>query len=400
MTQYPGPDGWVGYTDWQCNGCRLYVPASKASLPPPIAWEKCGASPGGIDCQSMVIDWTKDELAVAPGLFDVSSQGPVLSVQRNSLDAVPPYITHVVADADGPVRSAIYAMKTTTAASTGCFAYRYAINEGKFVFLVLGHDAYGKWANSPHQGAIGGPIDEAAPHVLADFGEADSWACSSARIYRVTPGFELLAYNWNMSGEQLVGSQASDPEGLQFKQLVPHGEALFWTSSNLYATGINSWTTKDGSKPLIRFVGDATRGAGNLGTDGTTLVWSYGEGKQPNDFTVTYPKRSVMTAAFTTDPGQIAATRLRSDPNIYVNGAPFQVACGRAAHGGSKQPVLIVRLADGVSWQLPPATPPTFDADAVLGLTCDHVYLYGQFGGRYNIARIRLDSLGPGIPPD
>ncbi len=106
-----------------------------------------------------------------------------------------------------------------------------------------------------------------------------------------------------------------------------------------------------------------------------------------------------MTAPFTIDPAALKPKRLRSDPSVSMGSQGFQVACGRAAHGGGNQPVVVVNLADGLSWLLPPA----LGSDVyfyTIGLTCDHVYLSGQFGGRTNIARIRLDSLGPGLPPD
>lgn len=35
-----------------------------------------------------------------------------------------------------------------------------------------------------------------------------------------------------------------------------------------------------------------------------------------------------------------------------------------------------------------------------IGVTCDEVFVLGRYGGVWNIARIRLDSLGPGIAPD
>jgi hypothetical protein len=400
VPQYPSPPGWVGYTDWQCNGCRLYVPESKASFPKPIGWEKCPASPGGINCQSMIIDWTMDKLPLAPGLVDASLDGPVLAIQRNAFDGTPPHLLHVVADADGPVRSAILALKPSSTASAGCFAFHYALNEGKYVFKILGDDAYGKWALSPHKGASGGAID-GAPSVLGDFGEENSWACSANRVYRLTPSFQLFAYKWDMSGETLVSSAAKDPEGLQFGQFAAHGENFFWTSDNLYVTGINSWNPVDGARPFIRYIGDATRGAGNLGTDGKDLVWTYAEGKQPGDFTIKFPVRSIMTAPFTTDPAKLLPKRLRSDPVDNMSSKQYQVRCGYAAHGGGGNgPVIVVRLVDGVSWLLPAYLPPDFGALNPIGVTCDHVYLWGQFGGRYNIARVRLDSLGPGIPPD
>ncbi len=215
----------------------------------------------------------------------------------------------------------------------------------------------------------------------------------------LTQAFSLSAYDWDMKNEQFISSEAKDPDGLQLGDLVAHGDALFWTSENSYATGINSWTPADGARPFIRWVGDATRGARAFGTDGTTMVWSYGEGKKPSDGIGAFPIRSIMSAPFTTDPAKLQPKRLRSDPNPYMGGGEFRIACGRAANGGSDEPVVVVRLSDGVSWLVTTHTL-DFDPWKVLGVTCDHVYLYGRFDGRYNITRLRLDSLGPGLPPD
>ncbi len=36
----------------------------------------------------------------------------------------------------------------------------------------------------------------------------------------------------------------------------------------------------------------------------------------------------------------------------------------------------------------------------VYGLTCDEVFLRAGVGAKMNIARVPLDALGPGMPPD
>ncbi len=398
------PPGWIEYTDWSCK-CRFYVPGSKAAMPSPIKWDKCPASPSGIDCQAMVIDWTADKLAVGLDAMTTRNGGtPILGFQKRAFDNSRPYLLKVIAEADGPVRAAMLKMwvKSQAESDPGCVLIQQALQDDKFIFSVLGDDAEGSWAKSGRKGAIGGSIDELHPHVLADYYDAyeDSWACSSSRVFRLTGPFVLKAYNWDMTGESFISSPAKDPEGLTASQLLASGDSFFWTTQQVYVAGINSWNAIDGARPFIRYIGDATRGAGNLGTDGASLVWSYGEGKKPTDENYEHPTRSIMSAPFTTDPAKLAPKRLRSDPSVAIGGQPFRVACGRAAHGGKTQPVVVVRLSDGVSWLFAPDAVPGFYADAVLGITCDHVYLFGEFGGRWNIARIRLDSLGPGLAPD
>ena len=65
---------------------------------------------------------------------------------------------------------------------------------------------------------------------------------------------------------------------------------------------------------------------------------------------------------------------------------------------------LVVRLADGHAWLLPsgPALPLSWDE--VLAITCDEIFVrvreqFGDGGFRSNVARVRIDSLGPATPP-
>jgi hypothetical protein len=173
-----------------------------------------------------------------------------------------------------------------------------------------------------------------------------------------------------------------------------------------------SWSLASGQQPLIRWYGDYTQGAGNFNTDGVSMVWTHGTGKAP-DATLEYPVRSIMMAPFTTDPEELKAKaqRLRSDPGQLVP-YPFGIGCGYAARQvftpsatdasvGSND-LLVVRLADGVSWIV--SAPPVelgMGFGFVLGLTCEEVFATANFADEPNtIVRIRLDSLGPGIPPD
>jgi hypothetical protein len=125
------------------------------------------------------------------------------------------------------------------------------------------------------------------------------------------------------------------------------------------------------------------------------MVWSYGEGKLPNE--TTYPIRSVMTSPFTTDPDAVVPRRLRSEPPFAMGVDGWEVGCGYAAHYAGYF-LLVVRLSDGWSWQVPNAPGRSFGR--AIGVTCEEVFGLGDFGDHGNIARVRLDSLGPGEPPD
>jgi hypothetical protein len=394
------PDGWLAYTDWSCD-CPFYVPGSKEVFPPPILWEPCPVSPGGIACQSMVVNWSNTDTPIsATSRVHAHDNKVILSMQRNVTVSQKHHV-HVSVEVDGPVRSALMLIGSAVSGSwPSCSVGMQDANEGRVILAARGHVAGGS-KESNHRGALGGSIDALQPTVLmhtqSDYPFSDGWACGASMITRVTGPFLMYAYPWDMSRELFVSSQATDPEKLDFSELLIRGEALFWTTANNYLSGLNVWTKDQGALPFVRFVGDATRGAGNLGTDGIHLVWSQGEGKQPTE--TVYPVRHIMTAPFVTSPSALAPKRLRSDPSVGIGVQAFQVGCGLAAHGGNTQPIIVVRVSDGWGWLLPTAVD-GFKPMRVQAISCDHLYVDGWFGGRLNIARIKLDSLGAGVPPD
>ncbi len=149
------------------------------------------------------------------------------------------------------------------------------------------------------------------------------------------------------------------------------------------------------------------QGAYNIGTDGKDLVWMIGTDHP--DAEGVYATKSIMTSPFTTDPAQLQPRRLRSDWN-YGQIAPFVVGCGYAAHYSSasqtQRGLVIVRLSDGREWLLQDNVD-HWEWQKAIGITCTDVY--AEYWGEQadptevqvgNIARVALDSLGPGLPAD
>jgi hypothetical protein len=64
--------------------------------------------------------------------------------------------------------------------------------------------------------------------------------------------------------------------------------------------------------------------------------------------------------------------------------------------------LMVVRLSDGVSWNLVGALSPVrLDWGYALGITCEEIFTQVAFPDQFvTIIRIRLDSLGPGTQPD
>ena len=89
------------------------------------------------------------------------------------------------------------------------------------------------------------------------------------------------------------------------------------------------------------------------------------------------------------------------------------VGCGYAARSTTLEPspgeftttTYVVRLSDGVAWALPDGPNTSFGWRRPLAITCDEIFALvdsapnGRMTSFFNVARLRLDALGPGIPP-
>ena len=353
----------------------------------------------------MVVDWTTTSFAPvfsgAP-LYVAEDQTASLTFRRITDD----WIMEVIADVDGPVHMAVLRVftggETPSGQNIGCTLFDPGYRAPRFLIGVRGDDKDGDMWASVHQGSIGGVVGQ-APMVFKHFTDdyKYSWAMNEGWVaWADATTFRLYASPWDPDAQIYVTSPPDDPDHLHLGQPQWWGDALFWTTGGGARAGINVWTPGEGARPFIRWVGDATQGAADLGTDGVDLVWAYGQGGLVPG-TSYYATRSVMTAPFTTDgpAGMATARRLRSLPGHCIGCRPFVVGCGYAAHSGGANDVIVVRLSDGWSWTVPSEYPDAL-LEVPLGVTCDEVFAQGTLHGVMTIARIRLDSLDPGVPPD
>lgn len=398
------PPGWEEYTDWSCD-CRFYVP--KTARPAPIVWEPCAAGglPNGVACQWMTVNWTTSD----PGPIGASPRGWVdpegrvfLRFTRFDTATPNPSVEYVVAEADGPAHTAIIAPMNS---HTGCAILDYSdMREWRVAWFVAGDSEGGDISKTKHHGAIGGDIDAPHPPVLFhivdsfhyNFSVSESWLGVFS-----TAGSTMTLYSWdNLTSGIRIASAPTDPEQFAPSTLRLYGSSAFWQLNSLTRVAIMAWDATRGSHALLRWNGDSTQGAWDLGTDGQQMVWTYGQNRSPTAFaTDPFPTRSVMVSPFTTDPDAIRARRLRSDPSWgYMQ--PYAVGCGYAARGSNTADLLVVRLSDGVSWTLKMNSDPRFLFGRALAVTCTEVFANVHAGKTSQIVRIRLDSLGPGTPPD
>jgi hypothetical protein len=270
---------------------------------------------------------------------------------------------------------------------------------------AIGNAAAGGW----EEGFVGGGIDEPFPTLLlrlpTDSTSSSAWRGSSDWIVQ-WKGYRM-AWSWDLQTTKMIYSAAQDPEGLAAGVTVVVGPNVYVHVGGLHICGIMSWNADKGLQPFLRWYGDTTRGASNFGTDGKDMVWTYSEGAKACD--TDPPKPEVWTAPYTIDPAEVKAKgkRVRSDVRGQTS-KPYEVGFGFAVRTTSfgspmSNGMFVVRLSDGFSWVVPGAPN---DADSLswgppLGVTQDEVFTVGSMkDSGISIYRIRLDSLGPGTPPD
>ncbi len=383
--------GWTPFEAWS-KDCPFYVPTHEKLLPPPIAWQTCPDDDAGLSCRIMVEDWTAAAAPISPGA--VSFDHGVLGFYRLSTDAPQPYGIYVIAPVDGQPTEAFGEVFTAT-----CSVFDTQVHEGRYELTLEGKSACSAPIGDVRGAAVGSSSTLATPSVvMCPPGKVCGFTPGEEWLVRIDTGFVITALPVVGGSHEFVSSSASDPEHLQLENVFPEGPAVFFESSDAHHNGINVWTKDAGAKPLVRYIGDDTQGAGDFGTDGKDMVWSYGHGTQV--IGGGWPNVDVVMAKYTTDPSQVQSHRLRSNPRTHIGSEPWVVGCGYAAHANGPQP-LLVRLSDGAMWTMPYlGQGAAIRFDRPLGVTCDEVFFLGQFSGRWNVARVRLDSLGPGTPPD
>jgi hypothetical protein len=256
--------------------------------------------------------------------------------------------------------------------------------------------------NAPFPEALfGGAIDDLHPRVLGSWSQSGGHGPATSDVaFGVYDSYSVqLATAGGPLATVYTQAQAN---GLQQNALGFFHDLATWESGTLVYTGVMAFRPDAGVYPFITFPGDYSRGAEALGTDGTDMVWTYEEGKGPNEGP--YPVRSIMTSPFTSDPSKLAPRRLRSYPVSWSMIDPWTVGCGYAAHNLSPGAVLVVRLSDGASWTLTSSCKPPVQQmwcwGSVYALTCDEMFLAGGVGVQMNVDRVRMDALGPATPPD
>ena len=229
---------------------------------------------------------------------------------------------------------------------------------------------------------------------------------SGELLVRATQTFGRAASDWTLSSWQQVHEASADPEGLPAWETLVRGKHVLFNVSQGGRTYVMSWDPEHGERPLLRWYGDPLQGAGNLGSDGKDMVWTYAVRKVASTH-YTFDEFTMMKGPHTTDPAvlQAAAKPVRPeyDP-VFFPGAAYAVGCGYAAHATKGSHLVVVRLSDGAGWvvkRLPQPDTDKWHFGQALGVTCDEVFVRAAVGmpNIASIARISIASLGaPNLP--
>lgn len=394
---------WVPWNDLSPT-CNTWIPSPSRvdDAPPPMRWEPCLDTPElrGLACRRAVVDW---DFGARDGMIPehavVRDDG---SLVFPSLRFVKQGYLNVLAEPDGKVLFSMLQREAQTcrlgasSGNGGHFGYRMRTTVGD---------------TNPLVALVGGSLGDGKLRVLQRFEDGES-----RTIVAGNPGYleergAFTFYDWLGAKVDTItspeGSVMGDPRWL--------GDMLVYSQGELSFPTLYTYTRATKRKVFRTFGNDDTRGAADLGGDGKDWVWMEGYGRAPGSRGA-FPHVRAMTARVTTD-GSAPIARVARDGFIGspFGTAPWFVACGFAARraavigpaGSPIQPIVVVRLADGLTHYIQTRAGDDVSLTGPMGLTCDEVFVHANEKAkpdepaRSNLYRIRLDSLGSDrlVPP-
>lgn len=416
------PSSWVEDTSISCE-CRLYY-AEGAEGVEPIEWKPCGdfgiTGTSDLECQAMTINFDADPLHAAiigPEWDNSNPENPRMAFRRMYKGSGEFSISMTVLV--NPNSNMIdFALASSRAKNPVCYPGSSefsipSIGFGGFKTVVKKSEK-NMTSDSYFYRKSGGSLE-----MIFREQKALSW-----QIYdSANPDESFLGRSpdisvWRLNDllQKIEKISPSNPDGFKGGIPIPTKGALFLQRNIVARTwGVFRWDPASGVLPFLVDPDPVHKAYFSFATDGVDMVWTEGTASLPEDpsydnIYLPFPRRDIMTAPYQVDPPP-KGKRLRSD---RVTGhRPFAVGCGRAAHVTSEgqSTLQIVRLSDGVSWEIKGDLPNAPLASRwtwidQIGLTCDEIF-FGAVGPptelgvvRGTIVKIKLSSLGPGIPPD
>ena len=270
------PEGWEEFTTADCQ-LRLYVPSSKEYLPPPLIWEPCSSNTGPLpyDCRQIKVDWPTDQTPPYSLGGDqrayVDSNGKVImqvrKVYRLPGDDMPTAYMGLVVEADGPARQAFwrdYVPKQSRQTQIGDTNIAHG-KSGWYISEIL------STGYTNRRAPFAGDDTLLRPPILFDRMESspDSavvWV--GPYFYTETTNTKDMVRKWDGTD---MGISAYGPSVHSIPQWI--GRTMLFAFQEWPRNEVLRWTEHDGTKVLVGFGDDYSRGAGHPGSDGVDLVW-------------------------------------------------------------------------------------------------------------------------------
>lgn len=328
----------------------------------PLSWQPCGDDPG---CRRLRRDRPLAETPIA-GRTDGGDLVLAVALGRAG-DGHPRQFRAAALDGPG-----LIAASQPPASQRRCGYYLEDIAAGE---LRLGSRAGASSALvSLARGAR--PI----LRFLATDGQRSTW---DGRLRRTAPGRDLELYDagarrwlaprhvWRGAERGLVGATPAVDLGDRVAVEVSRGPAR-----RLFV-----WEPGAAAVPLGS--GEPHDAAGNLGSDGSALVWSEGRHRVG----VHQYRDTWIAAAPAAAPGE--ARRIGRSHSTAVGGAPFAVGCGRALHRTGATFELVELDTGRVSSVAPPAA---MSWGEPVALTCDELVATARLDGALELVRLGLEG--------
>lgn len=388
------PEGWELWTGFK-KAAQIYLPARKEVLPPPAKWEPCDPvffpdNPGGTTCE----EWA----TVEPGqtgagtMSDFSNFTPP-PVGRFFLPQMRMFGTHytwVVVDVTtgAPLNALMAASPAWVAnpswpSATGTF---YRVGQ------------YG--TPGPVTGYVIAPHDPSLPRFVGTFDSGTSFVLGDSLLGQEVIGAVFQGPWSNPRAQRLLADPRLQPLIMFYRGDTAYLETTGGVNRRIYqiarpGAALETWF--DNAQNLYAY-------ESNLATDGTDLTWVHYEGCTTSS-AKSCSSHDVYVAKVPSPGSRPVGRRVRSSSLLFPD---TTVGCGHIAASGTNKDyhseLRVIRIADGVSFlrrQMDASK--EYGYTTPLAITCEHVYVIRspqKADQLPNVVRIRLDALGPGIPPD
>lgn len=405
-TPQPCP-GWPGWDTWHevpYSNVRGCVPATRDDLPSPLGWTACSLDSGfNTGCRELDIPWAWSYRPFAGAEAKVEAEGVTLGLLAIAAEEPDPWSMHLYQRADGPTLSAYLDRREASDLGDWTRVWSSSISG-----TGNGHHIFGYSENAQEdirQYFLGGSLSDFRPRVLyerpaASFTKTFS---SGKSFFALWDAGAVEVADWPTGTATTVAT--SGQFGGQLGLVSIMGDFMVFTASFYpYDGRLVAFTPERGAYPFIEHSGGGFHSFSGFNTDGTDMVWIHSQGK--DDSQSDWHQRDIMTAAHTEEAAAVQPRRLRSYPEpFYSQTAPFAVGCGHAAISYVPGHVIVLRLSDGYSWELPVSACAAGDwttwcSMEPIALTCDELFFVRRTKGAVNVARVELAALGTPTPPD